>query len=97
MHHVYGRPSHLFGVNLGPTKHLLFFVIAAALVLVVVRLAMRSYRKGVPSGLGAAVETLVVFVRDEIAEKNIGHDGRKFTPAAAAASSSSSWSPRCSG
>ena len=33
-----------------------------------------------PTGLGAAVETLVLFVRDEIAEKNIGHDGRKFVP-----------------
>jgi len=26
------------------------------------------------------VEAMVVFVRDDIAEKNIGHDGRKFTP-----------------
>ena len=67
-------------VNLGPTKHLLFFGVAAALVIVVIRLAMRSYQKGIPSGLGAAVEALIVFVRDDIAEKNIGHDGRKFTP-----------------
>jgi F-type H+-transporting ATPase subunit a len=49
-------------------------------VLVLVRLAMRSYRQRVPYGLGAAVEALVVFVRDEIAEKNIGHEGRRFTP-----------------
>jgi F-type H+-transporting ATPase subunit a len=83
MHHVvdirYGD-LYLFGLNLGPTKHLAFFVAAALIVLVLVRLAMRSYRQRVPYGLGAAVEALVVFVRDEIAEKNIGHDGRKFTP-----------------
>jgi F-type H+-transporting ATPase subunit a len=83
MHHVvdvrYGD-LYFFGLNLGPTKHLAFFVGAALIVLVLVRLAMRSYRERVPHGLGAAVEALVVFVRDEIAEKNIGHDGRKFAP-----------------
>ena len=26
------------------------------------------------------METLVVYVRDEIAEKNIGHDGQKYVP-----------------
>jgi F-type H+-transporting ATPase subunit a len=83
MHHVLDASlGHLVigGVDLGPTKHLLFFVIAAALVIGIVQLSLRGYREGVPSGLGAALEALVVFVRDEIAEKNIGHDGKKFTP-----------------
>jgi F-type H+-transporting ATPase subunit a len=83
MHHVTdARYGHLVvgPLDLGPTKHLLFFVLAAAIVLVIVRLAIRSYRDGIPTGLGAAVETLVVYVRDEIAEKNIGHDGAKYTP-----------------
>ena len=83
MHHVVNQhygDLYLFGLNVGPSKHLLWFAIAAALVLIVVRLAIRSYKKGVPSGLGTAVETLVVYVRDEIAEKNIGHDGRKYVP-----------------
>jgi F-type H+-transporting ATPase subunit a len=63
------------------SKHLLFFVIAAALVILVAQLARRRYRAGgVPTGLAAAVEILVLFIRDELAEKNIGHDGRKFTP-----------------
>jgi F-type H+-transporting ATPase subunit a len=83
MHHVTdARYGHLVvgPLDLGPTKHLAFFVLAAAIVLVIVRLAIRSYREGIPTGIGAAVETLVVYVRDEIAEKNIGHDGRKYTP-----------------
>ena len=59
MHHV--TDSVIFTLNLGPlhlpiTKHLLFFIGAAAFVLVVARLALRSYQKGgVPRGLGAAV------------------------------------------
>jgi F-type H+-transporting ATPase subunit a len=85
MHHVLdARYGHLVvaGVDLGPTKHLVFFGVAALLVIGIVQLSLRGYRAGgVPSGLGAAVEALVVFVRDEIADKNIGHDdGRKFTP-----------------
>jgi F-type H+-transporting ATPase subunit a len=52
------------------------------LVIVIAQLAVRSYRGGrIPRGIGAAVESLVVFIRDEVAEPNIGHgDGRKFTP-----------------
>jgi len=85
MHHV--TDSVLFRhVDLGPfhfepTKHLVFFIAAAGLVLLMCRLALRSYQKGgVPRGLAAAVETMVIFIRDEIAEKNIGHDGRIYTP-----------------
>ena len=46
------------------------------------RLALRSYRGGrIPHGLGGAVESVVIFVRDEVAEPSIGHgDGRRFTP-----------------
>jgi F-type H+-transporting ATPase subunit a len=87
MHHVLDRPLPFVGhidigpLHLEPTWHWAFFVAAALIVLLVIRLAVRSYREGgVPTGLGAAVEALVVFVRDEVAEKNIGHDGRKYTP-----------------
>jgi len=76
MHHVLDQP--IWGL---PSKHLVFFGLAALLVIVIARLAIRSYKNGQPTGLGTAVETMVVFVRDELAEKNIGHgDGRKFTP-----------------
>ena len=81
MHHVQDQPYAPFGINLGPSKHFVFFVLAALIVILLARLALRSYAAGgVPTGFGAAMETMVLFVRDEIAEKNIGHDGRKFTP-----------------
>ena len=83
MHHVvnhrYGD-LYLFGVNVGPSKHVLWFAIAAVVVLFFIRLAIWTYEKNIPSGFGTAVETLVLYVRDEIAEKNIGHDGHRFVP-----------------
>ena len=77
MHHVLDRP--FYGL---PSKHLVFFGLAALLVVVIARLAIGSYKKGrVPSGIGAFVESLVLLIRDEMAEKNIGHgDGAKWTP-----------------
>jgi F-type H+-transporting ATPase subunit a len=84
IHHVSDvRLGHLMvgPFDLGPTKHLLFFAGACLIVIVLVRWARSSYAGEVPKGPAALVETLVVFIRDEIAEKNIGHhDARKFTP-----------------
>lgn len=76
MHHILDQP--FLGL---PSKHLVFFCLAALAVLIVARLAIASYQKGgVPRGLGAFVEMLVVFIRDDIAENNIGPEGRRFTP-----------------
>ncbi len=78
MHHVTDGPF----LGIFPSKHMVFLFLIAILVIVVAQLAVRSYRGGkIPRGIGAAVESLVVFIRDEVAEPNIGHgDGRKFTP-----------------
>ncbi len=77
LHHVTDGPFLGF-----PSKHMVFLIVVALLVILGARLALRSYRGGpVPRGIGAAVESLVLFIRDEVAEPNIGHgDGRKFTP-----------------
>ncbi len=76
MHHATDQP--FFGL---PSKHMVFFLLAALIVITGARLAVRSYGAGgVPHGVGAAVEGLVLFIRNGIAEPNIGHDGRKFTP-----------------
>ena len=77
MHHAMDGPIGIF-----PSKHMLFLFLVAVLVIVIAQLAVRSYRGGrIPRGVGAAVESLVVFIRDEVAEPNIGHgDGRRFTP-----------------
>ena len=74
-----------FAINLTPTKHVVFMVIAAVLVFLVMKLAgmaLARQRAGekAPRGFAAAMEGLVLFVRDEIAIANIGHDGAKFAP-----------------
>ena len=78
MHHVTDQPT-VFGFS---SKHLLFFGIVALLVLVAARLAVASYdQRRIPKGPAALVETIVVFIRDEIAERNIGHgEGARWTP-----------------
>jgi F-type H+-transporting ATPase subunit a len=83
MHHVVDERWASLPVgplDFGLTKHLFFFGVTALVLLLVVRIALRGYERGVPRGLAAAVEAMVLFVRDEIAEKNIGHDGRRFVP-----------------
>jgi F-type H+-transporting ATPase subunit a len=74
-----------FPVNLTPTKHVVFMVLAAVLVFLTMKLAgmaLARQRAGQnsPRGFAAAVEGLVLWVRDDIAVANIGHDGKKFAP-----------------
>src|SRR5438034_894309 len=87
----FGLETHLptdwviFGVNVSPTKHVVFMGIAAALVFLTIwyggRQVARRHREGkAPHGFGAAVEAIVLFVRNDVAIANIGHDGAKFAP-----------------
>lgn len=77
---------HLGGraVDLTPTKHT-FWMWAAALVLVLM-FWFSAPKKGtkdlVPRGFGALMEIMVLFVRDEIARKNIPgqQDADRYTP-----------------
>ena len=68
------------GLDMTPTKHVIMMWIAASLVLVVVLTAVRK-KALVPRGLYNFVETLVAFVRNDIAVKNIGEkDADRFVP-----------------
>ncbi len=83
MHHVtdvrYGH-LQLGPLDFGPTKHTLFLGVVALVVIGFVQWAKSNYEGGVPRGSAALLENFVLFVRDEIAEKTIGHDGHKYTP-----------------
>ena len=76
---------HFLGIDVSPTKHVVFMILAAVLVFLTVRFAAwrvaRRPRKGKgPAGFGAAIEAIALFVRDDVAMVNIGHGGEKFVP-----------------
>src|SRR5438105_5421261 len=65
-------------VDLSITKHVINMWIAAGILLLLLASAVRR-RAMVPKGSYNLVETFVVFVRDEIAVKNIGHHAGEYT------------------
>jgi F-type H+-transporting ATPase subunit a len=76
---------HLFGIDVSPTKHVVFMLLAAVLVFLTIRLAgravQRRHQEGkAPTGFGAAIEAMVLFVRNDVAIANIGHNGARFAP-----------------
>jgi len=85
VYHIPGcHVRYPFDLSLGPTRHVVFMLLAAALVFLTMWVAARSIaRTGsgkAPTGFAGAVEGLVLWVRDDIAIANIGHDGAKFAP-----------------
>jgi F-type H+-transporting ATPase subunit a len=65
----------VFGVDLSVTKHVLMIWIVAAILLVSVIAIVRRYVRQpelVPSGFMNALEALVEFIRDTIAQPNVG-------------------------
>jgi len=72
-------------IDVSPTKHVVFMIVAAVLVWLTMwyggRQVMRRHQDGKgPRGFGAAVEAMVLFVRDDVAVASIGHGGEKFAP-----------------
>jgi F-type H+-transporting ATPase subunit a len=71
-------------IDLSPTKHVVFLLMAALVVLVlftsVARAMERHYRDRAPSGLANAMEAVILYFRDEIVRRNIGHGADAFTP-----------------
>ena len=66
-------------IRLDITKHVINMWLAAGVLLIVVGLAARK-RALVPKGGYNLLETLVMFVRDEISVKNIGDHADQYTP-----------------
>lgn len=76
---------NLFGIDISPTRHVFFMFLAAVAIFVTVWYAgwqtARRHREGkAPHGFGGAVEAITLFVRDDIAITNIGHNGKRFAP-----------------
>ena len=80
----FAREIQLPTVRVGPyalplTKHVVMMWTASILILLLLWIASRR-RTLVPKGIHNAMEMIVVFVRDELARKNIGHHGDRYVP-----------------
>lgn len=76
------EPISIFGlqVDLSITLHVVMMWIAGLLLILTFWLAFRKPQR-VPRGIVAALESMALFVRDEIAVPNIGEKlGKKLTP-----------------
>lgn len=74
-----------FTINLSPTKHVIFMLIAAAMAMFALIGAARSQKRqavehGHPKGFAAAIEALVLYIRNEVILPNVGHHGNGFVP-----------------
>ena len=71
----------IFGIDLTPTKHVVFMLLSALLMTITFIVIARSYKKSlVPKGVTNFFEVFIIFVRDEIAQITIGKGYEKFVP-----------------
>ncbi len=71
----------VFGIDMTPTKHVVFMWLAAFLVLLTFTIIAKRYKKSlVPKGITNFFEVFILFVRDEIAKNTIGKGYEKFVP-----------------
>ncbi len=89
VHFPQWQPLHIgpVAMDFSITKHVFFMMIAAVLVAIVLILAARDARReraaGAeqgPKGAANVVEATILYIRDEVALRNIGHGGEKFVP-----------------
>jgi F0F1-type ATP synthase, subunit a len=81
------EPIHIGGltIDLSPTKHLVFMLLAAAIValtfILSARAITRAQAQGKPAkGFAGTMEALALFIRQEVVLPNVGHHGEGFVP-----------------
>ncbi len=78
----HGQPRYL---DISPTKHLIYMLLAAALVALVFILSARAVagaqaRGRPPKGFSGAMEAMALWVRQEVVLPNVGHHGEGYAP-----------------
>jgi F-type H+-transporting ATPase subunit a len=81
-------PIHIAGktIDMGPTKHTVWLLISAIVVATALLLTARAHRRhshavGHPRGAAAAVEAIVLYLRNEVYLPALGgHGGEKYAP-----------------
>lgn len=80
-------PLHVGGltIDLSPTKHVIFLLLAAALCIGILLPAATSNQrqtahKGHVRGFAGAIESIVLYIRNEVILPNVGHHGNAYVP-----------------
>jgi F-type H+-transporting ATPase subunit a len=81
------KPIHIgsFAIDLSPTKHMVFVLLSAGVAGLLLITAARQYKRqirefGHPKGFAAAIESVVLYMRNEIILPNVGPHGEGFVP-----------------
>jgi F-type H+-transporting ATPase subunit a len=74
-----------FALDLSPTKHVVFMLLAATIIAIVLITAGNASRrqhaaKGRSSGFAGAIEAMALYLRNEVVLPNVGHHGEGFVP-----------------
>jgi len=74
------HPKNTKLLDFSITKNVVSMLLIGLLMFFMFRSLAKSYKKnnGIPTGVGRFLEPLVLFVRDEIAKPNIGHNYKKY-------------------
>ena len=72
-------------IDLSPTKHVVFLLLAAVLTAVVLIGSARAHVRhshaiGRPRGFAAGLEAMVLYLREDVVLRNIPHGGAKYAP-----------------
>jgi F-type H+-transporting ATPase subunit a len=81
------EPLHIGGlsIDLSPTKHLVYMLLAAIIVALIFLLSARSVAReqarGRPAkGFAGSMEALALYIRQEVVLPNVGHHGEGYVP-----------------
>jgi len=77
------EPIHVgsIEIDLSPTKSLFMMILSSLILIIVLRRAASINTKNrVPKGIGNFIETIIIFIRDDIVLPNMGKNGLKMLP-----------------
>jgi F-type H+-transporting ATPase subunit a len=72
-------------IDMSPTKHVVMMLVAATLCALMLILAARSHVRrtraaGRPGGFATGIESVVLYIRSEVALRNVGPHGERYVP-----------------
>ena len=80
-------PIHIgsLALDMSPTKHVVMMLLAALLSCFILIGAARvhvrhTHSAGHPKGFAAGIESMVLYIRQEVALPNLGHHGERYAP-----------------